>query len=248
MLELRINLCCAAVVRPCAELFSFLADWRSVDRLSQRIEQAHCMSVKTIQPAAFPLIQSQSPPAMAASAHMACMCACVRACAGVLKTFQGHISFLLRHPCGASVVNALYDRCDTAQRDRMAAELYGKEYTILTQVRWCSYLCAAHIIPNAFEQSGLHCSQCFDQCSCRSCTFHAKDGSKAWLFAPNVSLYALWVSTQLLQDEFWSRRLARVTAKSIYSTTCLSKQHGSIPSHLGSMQISALQQQLGACM
>ncbi|KAK9786572.1 hypothetical protein WJX73_000347 [Symbiochloris irregularis] len=52
---------------------------------------------------------------------------------GVLKTFQGHIGFLLRHPCGASVVNVLYDRCDTAQRDRMAAELYGKEYTVLTQ-------------------------------------------------------------------------------------------------------------------
>ena len=76
------------------------------------------------------------------------MCAWLSARAGVLKTFQGHIGFLLRHPCGAAVVNALYDKCDTAQRDRMAAELYGKEYTILTQVCRC-YLCRAFIATGA---------------------------------------------------------------------------------------------------
>ena len=59
-----------------------------------------------------------------------------------MKAFQGHVPFLLRHPCGASVIDALYDRADPKQRNAMAAEMYGKEYTILTQA------------------SGLDCSHC----------------------------------------------------------------------------------------
>lgn len=65
---------------------------------------------------------------------------------GLLKVFQGHVAFLLRHPCGAPVIDALYDRADTRQRDAMAAEFYGKEYTVLTQAcpslaAWSSHGC-----------------------------------------------------------------------------------------------------------
>lgn len=42
---------------------------------------------------------------------------------------------LLRHPCGASVVDELYSRSSAAQRNALAAEFYGKEYMLFAQVR-----------------------------------------------------------------------------------------------------------------
>ena len=55
--------------------------------------------------------------------------------AAVLSAVKGHVPMLLRHPCGASVIDELYSVVSALQRNHLAAEFYGKEYTLLSQVR-----------------------------------------------------------------------------------------------------------------
>ena len=54
--------------------------------------------------------------------------------AGLVKSLLPEVAHLLRHPCGASVVSALYDRASAEQRNAMAATFYGKEFSVLSQV------------------------------------------------------------------------------------------------------------------
>lgn len=75
-------------------------------------------------------------------AHTSCIhgfscCIVARLCiplrhAGILKIFKGHIAHLLRHPCGAAVVDDLYTQANAQQRSAMVAELYGKEYVLFS--------------------------------------------------------------------------------------------------------------------
>lgn len=51
-------------------------------------------------------------------------------CTALVKAVKGHVPELLRHPCGASVLEELYNIASTAQRDVLAAEFYGKEYVL----------------------------------------------------------------------------------------------------------------------
>lgn len=46
--------------------------------------------------------------------------------------FKGHIAQLLRHPCGASVIDDLYNEATSKQQAAMAAELYGREYVLFS--------------------------------------------------------------------------------------------------------------------
>ena len=46
--------------------------------------------------------------------------------------FKGHIAQLLRHPCGASVIDDLYNEANPKQQSAMAAELYGREYVLFS--------------------------------------------------------------------------------------------------------------------
>ena len=46
--------------------------------------------------------------------------------------FKGHIAHLLRHPCGAPVVDDLYTQANAQQRSAMVAELYGREYVLFS--------------------------------------------------------------------------------------------------------------------
>lgn len=55
--------------------------------------------------------------------------------AGLLRLVQGQVPQLLRHPCGAAVVDELYGRSSGAQRNALAAEFFGKEYVLFSQVR-----------------------------------------------------------------------------------------------------------------
>ena len=41
---------------------------------------------------------------------------------------------LLRHPAGAAVIDEIYHRASAQQRNSLAAEFYGKEYALLSQV------------------------------------------------------------------------------------------------------------------
>ncbi|KAL0032330.1 hypothetical protein WJX79_005648 [Trebouxia sp. C0005] len=50
----------------------------------------------------------------------------------ILKMFKGHIAQLLRHPCGAAVIDDLYNEATRKQQDAMAAELYGREYVLFS--------------------------------------------------------------------------------------------------------------------
>ena len=60
--------------------------------------------------------------------------------AGILSAVKGHVAALLRHPCGAAVIDELYNSASAQQRNHLAAELYGKEYTLLSQVRHAARL------------------------------------------------------------------------------------------------------------
>jgi len=51
-----------------------------------------------------------------------------------MAAFKGHVPMLLRHPCGAAVIDELYNVVSALQRNHLAAEFYGKEYTLLSQV------------------------------------------------------------------------------------------------------------------
>ena len=46
--------------------------------------------------------------------------------------FKGHIAQLLRHPCGAAVIDDLYNEATRKQQGAMAAELYGREYVLFS--------------------------------------------------------------------------------------------------------------------
>ncbi|DBA93738.1 TPA: hypothetical protein ACH3X3_013804 [Trebouxia sp. C0006] len=50
----------------------------------------------------------------------------------ILKMFKGHIAQLLRHPCGAAVIDDLYNEATRKQQGAMAAELYGREYVLFS--------------------------------------------------------------------------------------------------------------------
>ncbi|KAK9810029.1 hypothetical protein WJX72_003629 [[Myrmecia] bisecta] len=52
---------------------------------------------------------------------------------GLLRLFKGHIPQLLRHPCGASIVVELYAAANAKQKNALAAEFYGKEFTLFEQ-------------------------------------------------------------------------------------------------------------------
>jgi hypothetical protein len=54
--------------------------------------------------------------------------------AGLVKTFQGHVPKLLRHPCGFKVVNELYTNANGRQRRCLSAEFYGREMLLFGQV------------------------------------------------------------------------------------------------------------------
>lgn len=49
---------------------------------------------------------------------------------GIIKGFKGRVPQLLRHPNGASVIDDAYNAAYPAQRNAMAAEFYGKEFTL----------------------------------------------------------------------------------------------------------------------
>lgn len=44
--------------------------------------------------------------------------------------YRGHIPGLLRHPCGAAVVDDLYTAASAQQRTALVAEFYGREFTL----------------------------------------------------------------------------------------------------------------------
>lgn len=47
-----------------------------------------------------------------------------------LRAFKGHASELLRHPAGTHVLDDLYTAISAAQRNAIAAEFYGREYSL----------------------------------------------------------------------------------------------------------------------
>jgi pumilio family protein 6 len=53
-----------------------------------------------------------------------------RLCAEIQKAFKGRIPELMRHPCGSAVVIDLFAAASTEQRNRMAAEFYGREFQL----------------------------------------------------------------------------------------------------------------------
>jgi pumilio family protein 6 len=50
--------------------------------------------------------------------------------AGLIKAFKGHAAELLRHPAGTHVLDDLYSVATPAQRNSLAAEFYGREYSL----------------------------------------------------------------------------------------------------------------------
>ena len=60
------------------------------------------------------------------------LCTCA---AEVFKVIKGHVPGLLKHPCGAAVVDELYSVASAQQRSALAAEFFGKEYSIFSSVR-----------------------------------------------------------------------------------------------------------------
>ena len=50
--------------------------------------------------------------------------------AGLVKAFKGKIPMLLRHPSGKNVVDDAYHAATAEQRSAMAAEFYGRQFTL----------------------------------------------------------------------------------------------------------------------
>ena len=46
--------------------------------------------------------------------------------------FKGHIAHLVRHPCGAAVIDDVYHVANAKQRTAMVAELYGREFVLFS--------------------------------------------------------------------------------------------------------------------
>lgn len=48
----------------------------------------------------------------------------------LVKLFKGHVSELLRHPCGVDVLDDLYNVSPPPCRNALCAELYGREFSL----------------------------------------------------------------------------------------------------------------------
>lgn len=57
-------------------------------------------------------------------------CCCLAALPDLVKLFKGHVAELLRHPCGADVLDDLYNVSPPACRNTLCAELYGREFSL----------------------------------------------------------------------------------------------------------------------
>ena len=55
---------------------------------------------------------------------------CRAGVAGMLKALKGQAPALLRHPSGAAVIDDAFTAASAAQRNAMAAEFYGREFTL----------------------------------------------------------------------------------------------------------------------
>ncbi len=51
-----------------------------------------------------------------------------------VKAFRGQVVAMLRHPCGASVVDDVYHLADARQKEQMASEFYGPEVALLANL------------------------------------------------------------------------------------------------------------------
>lgn len=76
--------------------------------------------------------------------------------AGLLRLVQGQVPQLLRHPCGAAVVDELYGRSSGPQRNALAAEFFGKEYVLFSQVRSHFCTCAWRLFGLTQAEVGGH--------------------------------------------------------------------------------------------
>ncbi|KAL3132742.1 hypothetical protein ABBQ32_009245 [Trebouxia sp. C0010 RCD-2024] len=52
--------------------------------------------------------------------------------AGIVKMFKGHVAHLVRHPCGAAIIDDVYHVASAQQRTAMVAELYGREFVLFS--------------------------------------------------------------------------------------------------------------------
>ena len=68
---------------------------------------------------------------------------------GVFAAVRGQVPNLLRHPSAASVIDELYNVATAAQRNLLAAEYYGTEYSLLTHVA-CSPAFHTHTLLSVF--------------------------------------------------------------------------------------------------
>ena len=79
--------------------------------------------------------------------------------AAVLTAIKGHVPMLLRHPCGAAMVDELYTLLTAQQRNHLAAEFYGREFTLLSQVSplWlCTTIRPKIILKEMFSRPQIH--------------------------------------------------------------------------------------------
>ena len=51
---------------------------------------------------------------------------------GIVKMFKGHVAHLVRHPCGAAIIDDVYHVASPQQRTAMVAELYGREFVLFS--------------------------------------------------------------------------------------------------------------------
>ena len=77
-----------------------------------------------------------------------------RCSAEYMQAIQSHTAELLRHPCGASVVDALYDKATGTQRSTLAAHFYGREFTLFPPKVQHSCRLSLHFRRNTLLGSG----------------------------------------------------------------------------------------------
>lgn len=53
---------------------------------------------------------------------------CITLSAAVVKLFRGKVGTLLRHPTGQKVLDDLYFKASSAERNTLAAEVYMREF------------------------------------------------------------------------------------------------------------------------
>lgn len=51
---------------------------------------------------------------------------------GIVSMFKGHVAHLVRHPCGAAIIDDVYHVASAQQRTAMVAELYGREFVLFS--------------------------------------------------------------------------------------------------------------------